>query len=247
MNRRDGEPCLSIVGARGSGKTTLAHALLVKRNVRRRLILDPMDEYDKCATTRVASEQELFAYFKSIEQSGEFSVRYVPEDQSEADAAAYMAEVAYSLENCTMLMDEAQEAANVRADPTVLVRICKRGRHRRVALWCVSQRPSDIHPSLRAELNASESWVLRLAEWRDLEIIRQRRGPQVSALVARLPPMQAIRIVPDRSGVTRWRVRHPLKGRKAPTVRTLSKYDPEKRGKRVASKPREKELDDTPE
>lgn len=195
---------LSISGATGTGKSSLARALLFTRGATRRLILDPLDEYESSATECARDRNDV--HNAVIGEEGDFSVRYVPEE-SEADAAGYLAEWAMHLGDCTLMIDEAHEAAARNACAPALLRAVKRGRHRGVSVWIISQRPADIHPSLRAELQGTEAWYLRLAEHRDLEILSARRGPKFSERVSLLPELHALRLTPLDQNPEEWKVK----------------------------------------
>lgn len=205
--------CLSVAGARGSGKTTAVKALLRDRRARRRLILDPVSDYGAETLVVVRTKDELDTYLYSLcdedvwsqsplQKSArnnpdfEFSVAYTPEADNESEAAAHLAEWAIYLGDCVLLIEEAHDAARHSRVSDELIRCAKRGRHYNVGLWCVSQRPSDIDPSLRAELHSSEAFYLRLVETIDLDVLRKRRGPEFAEQVAALPPLWGYRLDP---------------------------------------------------
>lgn len=202
---------LSISGATGTGKSSLARALLFERNAQRRLILDPLDEYESSASVHCMTTGDVDGALRDIEDNEEpFSIRYVP-DGLEAEAAGYLADWAMHLGNCTLMVDEAHEAAARNACSPSLLRAVKRGRHREVAVWIISQRPADIHPSLRAELQGTEAWYLRLAEHRDLEILSARRGPDFSERVSLLPELHAIQLLPLEPEGSVWKIKFRAK------------------------------------
>lgn len=208
------QECLSVSGTRGSGKTTLVRALLLSRNVRRRIIQDPLRDYGGYAQERVTTQRQLIEYVETVKnstvegeaESAPFSVAYTPEDCSEVEAASFCAKTAYSMGNTTLVVEEAHSACNARAlsrfwqenqEPPI-VRYVKRGRHRGCALWTSAQRPVDVDPNLRAELNAEESYYFALSEGSDLDVVRKRRpgeiGRMLESRVASLPDMFGIRL-----------------------------------------------------
>lgn len=197
---------LSISGATGTGKSSLARALLFVRDAFRRDLLDPLDEYESSAAISCASRRDVHNAHAEIEDGAPYSIRYVPEEP-EADAAGYLAEWAMHAGDCTLMIDEAHEAAARNACAPALLRAVKRGRHRGVSVWIISQRPADIHPSLRAELQGTEAWYLRLAEHRDLEILSARRGPKFSERVSLLPELHALRLTPLDQNPEEWKVK----------------------------------------
>jgi hypothetical protein len=99
-----------------------------------------------------------------------------------------------------VLVEEGHEALRANRCPASAKAVAKRGRHygsRGVGLWTSSQRIYDVDPDLRAELNASESVYFRLSEGSDLDVIR-RRKPGLEKVVAELPRLHCVRIVPGR-------------------------------------------------
>lgn len=172
----------------------------------RRLILDPLDEYESSAVDHCTSRDEIWEALHSYSPGDPFSIRYVPEEP-EPDAAGYLAEWAMHLGDCVLMVDEAHEAAHRHLCSPSLLRAVKRGRHWRLSVWIISQRPADIHPSLRAELQGTESWYLRLAEHRDLEVLSARRGRKFAQRVSLLPELHAIRLSPLEQEGELWRIK----------------------------------------
>lgn len=197
----------SISGASKMGKSTLAKALLFARSIYRRILVDPMDEYGASAEVSVYSMEEADDYLSGIidqPDDSEFSVRYVPEepeDESDETAEAASAEVgrlahwSRSIGNNVFLVDEAHDYCHGNFDRRIR-RHLKKGRHQHAYAWMISQRPSDIHPSIRAELNAHEAWYFRLAESVDLDVLRARRGKEFAERVQDLPPFRCLRVTP---------------------------------------------------
>lgn len=202
--------CLSVSGSRGTGKSTLVHLLAQERSVRRVLVLDPLGDWkesspdkddgfvEHVAVTTADVARYLDDSYIIDNKSDEFSIAMVPET-SEEFAAIYLSGWAKHLRNCTLILEEAHGAC---AHPCSeeLMQFAKRGRHYNCGLWTVSQRPSDIDPNLRAELNASESWYLRLVEKVDLDVVKSRRGSDFADLVADAPNFTAFRIQPGTRG-----------------------------------------------
>jgi hypothetical protein len=199
--------CLSVSGSRGTGKSTLVHALRVERNVRRFLVMDPLGDYKGKVDCYASTSKEVDTYFDDeLLVTDDFSLAYAPDDMSESDAASYLADMAFYLRNCTLIIEEAHDAARHPDCPPNLVKLAKRGRHFNVGLWTVSQRPSDISPHLRSELNSNESWYLRLSEVIDLEVMQQRRGKDFAKEVSMLPNFTAVKLEPGIQGWKRFAI-----------------------------------------
>lgn len=195
--------CLSVSGSRGTGKSTLVGHLLNYRGVRRRIILDPLEDYPKKVECHARSIEAVDNYLDDdfMEVTTPFSVAYTPDDLPEVAAVEHLTNWAFYMRNCVLMVEEAHESLVHPDCPRNVIRMAKRGRHFNVGLWCISQKPKDISPHLRSELNANETWYLRLSEEDDLSLLAKRRGPEFADLVRDLPNFQAVRVVP---GVSRW-------------------------------------------
>ncbi len=199
--------CLSVSGSRGTGKSTLVHALRIERHVRRVLVMDPLGDYNGKVECYATSAAEVDEYLENrLTVTDDFSVAYCPDDVCESDAAAYLADMAFHQRNCVLIVEEAHDACRHPDCPPQLIKLAKRGRHFNVGLWTVSQRPSDISPHLRSELNSNESWYLRLSESIDLDVMKERRGKEFAREVGRMPNFCAVQILPGRDGWERYRV-----------------------------------------
>ncbi len=228
---------MSIDGASGSGKTSLARALFVRRGARRRFIFDPEDEYEHAATVVVRSQGELHEYAEKIqaEDFSQFSVRFVPpapEDISDPDEVGraegkdcgYLCSLALWLGNCLTAVDEAHTAAGRKYLSGHTLQLAKKGRKRGAHLWTMSQRPADIHVSVRTELKSVEAWYGLLVEGADLDVLRERRGKEFADRVSHLPELHFLRLVPRVVEPEEWTVVfHGPEGSPAvPTIERVS-------------------------
>lgn len=133
---------------------------------------------------------------------GRFAIVWTPPHARAPMAVGIAAEWAMHLGDCTLIVDEAHDSCNNRVCSDEILTCVKQGRHYNVGVWCISQRPSDVHASLRAELHASEAYYCRLVEHRDLDVLRGRRGDKFARRVSRLRDLQVLRLDPSRE--------HPL-------------------------------------
>jgi hypothetical protein len=222
--------CLSISGARGTGKSSLCRGLISLRQVSRAFIFDPLDEYPADATAR--TEDELAKLAEAWTEDTAEIVRYVPEvpdgidpeDMAEEEGrqAGILAQWAMSLGNTVLVVDEAHDACGRHSCSPQMLRAVKRGRHWGVFVWTISQRPTDIHPSIRAELNAQEAWYLRLAENRDLDALAARRGKEFAARVATLDQLHALRLDPLEQTPEEWVILFRKSGDMPPVLQQIS-------------------------
>lgn len=213
--------CASFNGTRGSGKTALANSLIEYRKVNRRLVVTPFAEEWEGDPVRSRSGFHGRCDALSDRVSREpFAVVYEPRDESESDAVARAAEWASTIRDCTLIVDEAHDSCSAHDCPRELLTFAKRGRHYNAALWCLAQRPVDLHAGLRAELHANEAWYLRLVEHTDLDSLRARRGQEFADRVARLKMLHALKLMPSMEEPVEYRLEF-VKGRR--TARLLER------------------------
>jgi hypothetical protein len=222
---------LQVNGASGSGKTSLVRALLARRNVSRRLILDVEDEYENEADIVCYDRRELHDRLSDLGPDHDFYVRYVPPEPPASfspdevlakmgEEAGHLSQWAMSLQDCVIVIDEAHESCHRNCMDARTLRMVKKGRKRGVFAWVASQRPYDVDISLRAELTAVESWTLLLVEENDLDVARSRRGPEFSERVARLPLLHALRLTPHLVEAEEWKIE--FRGKGSPLIRRIS-------------------------
>lgn len=200
---------LSVSGVTGMGKTSLVRILFNEREERRRIIVDPKNEYAGDVERVVYSKAELDAYLADVkvgDASWPFSVAYVPDDVPEPDAVEHAASWADYLEEVLLVVDEAHDSCSAKTCKPKIITLAKRGRDAGVAVWCCSQRPVDIHPSLRSELLGQEAWYLRLAEKNDLDFVRDRRGADFELKIKKLPELETVRLLPAEEIAENYRI-----------------------------------------
>lgn len=205
---------IGIFGSTGQGKTQAEKAYLRSlRAVYSRepsrgrlgiLALDPMEQLEEGRDVEVVAytRQEVLAYLHDVGDDEWFSVAYVPPvGADEAAELNFLAGVAWALGSCWLVVDEAHASCSHRAfdggDIPNMVACVKRGRHRRVSLLIVAQRPVDVATLVRAETLAGETFYFRLVRHDDLRDIQNERGPEFARAVASLPRLTFIRSTVD--------------------------------------------------
>ena len=202
-----------IFGATGQGKTQAMKARLrgLRRTVQgplRILVLDPMEQleggdgYTADVEFVAYSRKELLWYLQGVRPNESFSVAYVPPVGADEPAELnFLAGVAWALGNVWLVVDEAHASCNHRAFDggaiPNMVACVKRGRHRRISLIIVAQRPVDVATLVRAETLAGETFYFRLVRHDDLRDVASERGPRFAAAVAALPRLTCIRSTVD--------------------------------------------------
>src|SRR4051812_47733329 len=128
-------------GARGSGKSYKAKKFIAAERPARLLIWDTMDEYGEHAPA-VPSLSVMLA------RSGaeRFAVRYVPRgtDRELAMRFGAFCALAYSRGNLLMVVEELQRVTNPSWSPAEWSDCTLRGRHRRLLIVGMSQRPASV-------------------------------------------------------------------------------------------------------
>lgn len=205
---------IGIFGSTGQGKTQALRSLL--RSLRmlkfplRLLVLDPMEQleagegYTADVEFVAYSRKELLEYLDGVKPGESFSVAYVPPVGSdEAAELNFLAGVAWALGDVYLVVDEAHASCSHRAfdggDIPNMVACVKRGRHRRISLIIVAQRPVDVATLVRAETLAGTTYYFRLVRHDDLRDVTSERGPDFARAVASLPRLVCIKSTADES------------------------------------------------
>lgn len=202
------QPCFSIAGARGSGKTSTARALITAHHFElpRRLIFTPKPhDFAGFAQIVVRSAKALDAYLRDVEPHWPFSVIYKPEDMSRSHALAYMCRQAMYLKNCVVIADELHDAAhrqNIKRDTKICV---KEGRDPNVGFVGISQGIKDIDMDIRKELESYAQYHMlqvSVRDRRELDALRDGLGD----IVSKLHRLFGVRIRHDSLELERFRV-----------------------------------------
>jgi hypothetical protein len=195
-----GITCMSVLGAPGTGKTTLLDTRLV--GVRRALILDPYD----ALKADTACETVADALRAAREAGDTYRIRVCLADPDDGDANPVEALAGQALEDgAVLVVDEAHEYLSThrlarsaaRGGAPSALRLVRQGRHHGAALWIASQRPAAVARDLTAN---SERYLFRLDEAVDLRYVAASSGREVAQAVRALPDYHAFHVL---RGVTR--------------------------------------------
>jgi len=126
----------------GMGKTRWSKQYLA--TVPRQIILDIKAEHDGILF------DDLGAMIDHIQKYSTFKVRtYNPDDFDD------LCKIAYAAGNCTLVIEEAEGVMpqSQQRPPNSFRDIVYRGRHERVSILLIAQRPSSVHISARSQWN----------------------------------------------------------------------------------------------
>lgn len=131
-----------VFGMTGMGKTRWSKKYLAP--IQRQIILDIKAEHDGILF------DDLGAMIDHIQAYKTFKVRtYNPDDFED------LCKIAYAAGNCTLVIEEAEGVMpnSSQRPPNSFRDIIYRGRHERVSVLLISQRPSSVHISARSQWN----------------------------------------------------------------------------------------------
>lgn len=184
-----------IFGKRGSGKSELAKKLSSDRirsgGPQRLLIYDTLGEYTDGVI--VSDLMLLRDYWKKVYR-GNFRIIYQPVDP-EGDFDSVCREVC-KCEDLTFLVEEMDRFARPLALSRQFKEIVQRGRHYRVELIGITQRPHGIDKLLTSQ--AKQMCIFNTTEPRDIDYFKEVVGYEV---VKKIAAIQQYEYVNYRDGI----------------------------------------------
>lgn len=176
---------ICIFGRKGSGKTTLARAM-IKREPRY-IIADSLNEYD--APMTATDERELADHVRAKLQ-GKLRLCVKVGNDAMFDAACDAAKIAGSEKPVLLVVEEADLRCSPAYVTASLDRLIRYGRHWGVSILAVARRPAEITRHLTAQ--ADTVIAFRSVEPRDLDFFRKRCGEDFAR---RLPNLKRYRYI----------------------------------------------------
>lgn len=137
--------CFSVLGMRGSGKSYLAMRIIEK--YARKIILDPMQEYKGDIYIQDIESLKIILNKIKKEKIQKYTVVFRPSIhiKSTDDLINALFSYIYELGDCLLVIDEAQLICNPHHIPHYLKVIYTTGRHRKIGVLALTQRPGQIH------------------------------------------------------------------------------------------------------
>lgn len=190
----------TFLGKKGSGKSTLVAECLEEHS--RPIVLDinAEEKYARPGTRVVWGFEECLEALESVEGEDEYSLALRCVDDEAHDAIADyldLMRVCYELPGSLIVLEECNNYCSSASLPWELARLVRQGRHRRIDLYFVARRPSELHRDLTA--NSDFVVTFRQEEPRDVLYLRERMGPELADAARMLPDHELLVDHPERA------------------------------------------------
>jgi len=157
---------ITVLGGTGSGKSFLIkNRILPSLTGRLVFIVDRLGEYN----FGVVSES-IGGFAQSLREPNASGVYTLQTSSTEEAAAAMIA--AWEAGEVWLILDEVDGYSGHNSIMPELSKLITLGRHRAVSIVAAARRPSEVHPSIRAQSDLLVSFVQR--EPRDRAVLMQR-------------------------------------------------------------------------
>lgn len=169
---------IGVIGASGSGKSRWLKDGLRRMRPPRLLIWDPQDEYSEFGQV-VTDMRELVEILAALGQQDGFRIVYQPGD----DMSTYrwkfdlLCEIAYQIERLTFVVEEVADVTSASYAPPFWSRLSRKGRHRAMTLFAVTQRPAVIDKTFLG--NCTLIHCCRLNDKNDISVMAAILGVPV--------------------------------------------------------------------
>jgi hypothetical protein len=136
----------AYVGATGSGKGVSVREHVRDEKPARLLVWDPLGEYGWCCDLVTG---DLAAVARALERAGErgaFAIAFYPGPDAGKFASNFerFCRMAWSIGNCTVLVEELSDVTTASFAPQPWARLVRQGRHRGLRLIGCTQRPARV-------------------------------------------------------------------------------------------------------
>jgi energy-coupling factor transporter ATP-binding protein EcfA2 len=173
-----------IFGKRGSGKSYLARYLV--RSEKRLIVYDTLHEFSEGVVF-----EDRFEFLKFWRQvyRGNFRIIYRPTNPIAEFPA--LADLIFRLGDCTVYIEEIDSFMTPHTIGSEFCGLVQRGRHKRISLIGITQRPFGIHRLLTSQ--AKEIFIFNTNEPRDREYLRDLLGQEIEPMLDSLQQYEYLR------------------------------------------------------
>ncbi len=159
--------CTTIVGMRGSGKSYLARK--IGSAYPRQVIFDPVNDWqDGVIVNSFDAFCEKIRIFKDVDH-GNLIFRFNPDDENKAETLNESLRILYTMGNVQAVIDEIQLFCTPHYMPPYLENLYFIGRHKKVGVTAITQRPSRLNKSCLSQSN--HVFVGQLHEKNDIAVV----------------------------------------------------------------------------
>ncbi|MBY4945086.1 type IV secretory system conjugative DNA transfer family protein [Cupriavidus respiraculi] len=169
---------IGVIGASGSGKSRWLKDGLRRMKPGRLLVWDPQDEYGEFGQV-VTDTRELVEVLGGLGAADGFAIVYQPGD----DMSTYkwkfdlFCEIAYQIERVCVVAEEVADVTSASYAPPYWSRLSRKGRHRAMTLFAVTQRPAVIDKTFLG--NCTLIHCCRLNDKNDISVMAATLGVPV--------------------------------------------------------------------
>lgn len=169
---------VGVIGASGSGKSRWLKDGLRRMRPSRLLIWDPQDEYGEFGQV-VTDTRELVEVLAALGPTDGFQIVYRPGD----DMSTYrwkfdlFCEIAYQIERLCVVVEEVADVTSASYAPPYWSRLSRKGRHRAMTMFAVTQRPAVIDKTFLG--NCTLIHCCRLNDKNDISVMAATLGVPV--------------------------------------------------------------------
>lgn len=159
--------CTTIVGMRGSGKSFLARE--IGAAYPKQVIFDPVaDWHDGVVVNSFNEFCEKIVLFKNPKE-GKLIYRFSPDDENLPEQLNEALRIVYHMGDCQVVIDEIQLFCTPQYMPPWLEKLYFIGRHQKIGVTAITQRPSKLNKSCLSQSN--HVFVGQLHEKNDISVV----------------------------------------------------------------------------
>lgn len=173
--------CVTVLGTRGTGKSTLARQ--ITKLWPRAIIIDPVDDWTEGEVIFSFEKfaRRLIELKKSEAKEFRLIFRFNPDLENKETVFNQILRLAFHFQNLQVVIDEIQLFATPHKIPNYLKNLLFIGRHKGISLVCITQRPGQLNKSVLAQ--SRHVFVGQLHEKNDLRVISDFLNIEVEKII----------------------------------------------------------------